>query len=361
MSELNLAYQCKWCNAEDLWLGHNCRPCGSKIGKCRAPKWNRIRATVTNVDTPAYTAQFNLAGTASQCCGTGGTGSNAFNAANGSGWADNPFAQTGVRFRSRAYSERATEFGKLCFVDGVPQLPRPVLYTITTCSHAIYNVHWHYWSRLNTVALYLSRLADDACRYRMTLVVSGVHLISHSFQYPNITPSGNCAGQFFANGSYIGTKAVMINTESSCAPAPCDALPNDLCEMPAFLDPAPIEILNLAAQSPFTYYMSRDVDFLTDEVLLLERPYDAALPHCNLYGVDSDAGPTTIACPVDSSTTIAPETNWANVGGLNPVSCEGCNLQSRQLGGTDTIEIECIDYDFALAQWDRWNVQFDFV
>jgi hypothetical protein len=357
MPALNLAYQCKWCDANDLWLGHNCRPCGSKIGKCRAPQWNRIRATVTNVDEPDYTAQFFLNGTASQCCGTGSSNPNAFNAVNGASWADNPFAQTGVRFRYRSYGETTREFGKLCFVNGVPQLPRPVLFSVTRCGHWIYNLHWHYWSRLNNVAIYLSRRADDACKYRVTLKVSGVHLLAHSFQYLTDFPEGNCAGQYGSLGSYSGVKSVEIFTESSCSPPECNLLPNALCAMPEFLEPAPVEIINLAGTAPFTYYMSRDLDELTDDTFLLERPYDSPLSHCDLYAVDSEAGLTTVACPEDSTETFPSETNWENVGG----TCENCTFQSRFTGGFATQEIDCYDYDFALAAWNRWNVQFAFV
>lgn len=352
---LNLAYQCKWCNEEELWLGHNCRSCGSKIGKCRAPKWERIRATVSSVDNAAYTTQLFLNGTASQCCGTGTSAVNAFNSANGTLWSNNPFRDNGLRCQYRFYQESTTDYSKLCIVDTIPQ-PRVPLYSITTCQHWVYNLHWHYWSRLNSVQLYLSRLVEDSCRWRVTLRVSGVHLLAHTFQYLDPLPPNNCAGQYFLNGVYIGTKDISIINASSCEPAPCALLPNANCAMPSFLSPIDPTILNLPGEAAFTYWMSKDVDELTTDPISFDRNEDTALEHCGIYATNSSASLPTVTCPTPSSETFPADTTWSGI-----ASCEGCFLQQKYGGGSETVEVNSFAYDFTQAIWDAWNVAFTFV
>lgn len=356
---LNLAYQCKWCNAEELWLGHNCRDCGSKVGKCRSPKWERILATVSSIDNPSYTTQFPLSGTASQCCGTGVSGNNAFSSVNGVQWSDNPFKSTGVRCRYRSYGEGSTAFRKLCFVDGQP-VPGETLYVTTQCNHWVYNLHWHYWSRLDQVTIYLSRLAEDSCKWRITLRVAGVHLLAHSFQYRNPVPPANCAGQYIgATAVYSGIKSISVTT-AECLPAECDLLPNPDCAMPDYLTPSSVAV-NLPGQGNFVYWMSKDVDLLTNELIEFDRNEDTGLVHCSLYPVNTNQSAPLVTCPASSTQTSGEDTNWVTAGGLNPIMCGGCFLQSRGLGGTTTVEVESNDYTFTQAIWDRWNVQFAFV
>jgi len=356
LSTLNLAYQCKWCNDQELWLGHNCRSCGSKTGKCRAPKWDRIRATVSSEDNPEYNTTVFLNGTSSQCCGAGISVSNAFAGVNGSMWSDNPFAQNGIRCRYRSYAENTTDYAKFCLVNSVPQ-PRIPLYSITTCQHWVYNLHWHYWSVLDSVQVYLSRLPNDSCRWRVTLRVSGVHLLSHTFQYRTGVPAADCAGQFVGDPAvYIGTKSINITTPSTCEPVPCDLLPNANCAMPDFLTSIEPSVLNLASQSAFTYWMSRDVDDLTDETLGFNRTAHAALQHCNVYPVNSVPTIPSTTCPTPTNRTFGRETAWEFAG-----DCEGCQLQQQYAGGLEIVESETTAYSFAQAIWDSWNVTFAFV
>jgi hypothetical protein len=348
---LNLAFQCKWCNEEDLWLGHNCRRCGSKTGKCRAPKWERIRATVTSADNPAFTTQVVFTGAASQCCGIGGP-SNPNNPfpMNGTDYFTNPFGQTGVRCRYRFYSEDSYDYRKFCpqpFPD--PAIITP-LYSITSCRHWIYNLHWNYWSRLDGVQIYLSRLADDECKYRVTLRVSGVHLLAHTFQYLNPNPPNNCAGQYFLNGVFIGTKDVTITNASTCQPAPCAFLPNVNCAMPDFLPVVSPSVINLPSQSSFVYWMTKDVDDLTDETLSFNRLTDTALQHCNVYPANTVPTIPSTACPTPVDREFDRETTWGFAG-----DCEGCQLQQQYAGGFEVSEIESFAYSYLQAIWDSWK------
>lgn len=355
---LNLAYQCKWCNEDDLWIGHNCRRCGSKTGKCRSPKWERIQATVASVDNPEYSTQILFTGAASQCCGIGGppNPNNAF-PVNGTDYATNPFGQTGVRCRYRTYTEASYDYRKVCprpFPD--PPIITP-LYSITGCGHWIYNLHWHYWSRLDSVQIYLSRLAADECKWRVTLRVSGVHLLAHTFQYLNPNPPNNCAGQYFLNGVYSGTKDITIINPSACQPAPCALLPNANCAMPEFLPIAAPSVINLPSQSQFTYWMSRDVDDLTDETLIFNRTEHPALQHCNVYPVNVVPTLPEVSCPTPVNRTFGPDTNWNTA--LNP--CEGCLFQEKYGGGLEIVEVNTLPYYISQAIWDSWNVTFAFV
>lgn len=354
---LNLAYQCKWCNEDDLWIGHNCRRCGSKTGKCRSPKWERIQATVASVDNPEYSATFPLVGQASQCCGVGNNFNNAFDAANGTTWFDNPFAQNGMRCRYRSYREDSYDYRKLCaFPFPTPPVITP-LYSITTCAHWVYNLHWHYWSRLNSVQVYLSRLAADECKWRITLRVQGSHLLSHTYQYLDPIPPNNCAGQYFFNGAYVGTKSISIENASSCEPAACGFLPNANCAMPDFLPIVEPSLLNLANVSSFTYWMSRDVDELTDEPIALNRIDNPALQHCSVYAVNSAQAIPEVACTEPINRTFDRDVfNWGFAG-----ECEGCFLQQQYAGGLEIVESETTAYSFVQAIWDSWNVTFAFV
>lgn len=354
---LNLAYQCKWCNEDDLWIGHNCRRCGSKTGKCRSPKWERIRATVASVDNPAFTTQMIFAGTASQCCGLGSaTNPNNPFPANGTDYFTNPFRQTGVRCRYRSYAEETLEYRKFCLQPTPPHLIT-MLYSVTSCGHWIYNLHWHYWSRLDSVQIYLSRLASDECKWRITLRVSGVHLLAHTFQYLNPNPPNNCAGQYFLNGVYSGIKDVTIFNPSTCQPAPCAALPNANCAMPDFLPIVSPSVINLPSQSAFTYWMSRDVDDLTDETLGFNRIENPAQQHCGVYAANSSQAISETACPSPSNRTFPRDPAWVMTGG----QCEGCFVQQQYAGGFETFEVITNPYSFTQSIWDSWNVTFSFV
>jgi hypothetical protein len=127
--------------------------------------------------------------------------------------------------------------------------------------------------------------------------------------------------------------------------------------MPDFLPVVSPSLINLPSQSSFVYWMTKDVEELTNETLSLNRLTDTALQHCNVYPANTVPTIPSVSCPTPVNRTIPPDTTWQSL--LNP--CEGCILQVRDDGGVEIVEVDSFAYSFIQAVWDNWHVQFSFV
>lgn len=375
---LSPRYQCQWCNNAATATGF-CVPCGDRAGKCRAPRWNDIKFSITNSLRSQWTIPLAQFSPQTGCCGV---------------WQENLLALPGYGpYYQWGYWEHfrylQTETWLASHQDRIP----PSAYepkdrwTYTTFRTGAAVSIWWYFFQLTSYRLAIQPvLVSGVCKLRVSFTIYGYHNVAQLVKWKTNDgrPNTGCHIELF--DGITGYASASYNVAYPCLPS--DSAPlcfgdwfdgvNPNAGMMAWYEEQESETPNLGVSYPFAKSFCKDFDALPSTPIAVASMNEACGTTCGVQSfgsIDPPAIERLVTWEASSSTggntcvafpaaTLGPSP-YSDCNPITPTPAPGSGFQRfyRHCQTASTFDSELMDGsspDPVIAPLDlgTWTLQF---